>query len=566
MQIIQNNPYRITGLLVGATAKEKDRQIKRLKQFIEAEQEPEEDYSFPILGYLKRTVNSINEAASKIDIDADKMVSALFWFYNGNPITDEPALDSLKEGDVDGALKIWNKLIVTGLVYQRNASAFNNLANLYLSGCLDKRESIDTIYEKGISYKLKFLESDSVIDFKRLATDETYKTTKEDLQIAFLNIVQSELSVRGELISNKFLEIISKQEFTAKEKYFKGFVQKPIEQIERKIEEARKIQLENKSKACDIGNQLFDSTNAELLLLKSLLSISDLKLISVSDKLANELLQCSITCFNHFYDSETEVGEICLTLAKRAKSVVLGGVVKTRVDETIISFAKYVKERPDRERHKKIGTDLNFITAKLKGFQNLDDTIANAANLVNSCKPKLHNVKMELGYNDELYLSISSAIVRNAQGMVVTVVNSAQETYALIHNIFGLKNIVDEAYDLTNTLASFDMLPELRLQFQKNREVITSIRNQLYMATAPKPKSSTGCYVATMAYGSYDHPQVIVLRKFRDEVLSNSKLGRLFIKLYYTYSPKFVEKVKNRRTLNIIIRKGLNQFIKCIKK
>ena len=43
MQIIQNNPYRIVGLLVGASSREQERQVKRLKQFIEAEQDPEDD-------------------------------------------------------------------------------------------------------------------------------------------------------------------------------------------------------------------------------------------------------------------------------------------------------------------------------------------------------------------------------------------------------------------------------------------------------------------------------------------------------------------------------------------
>ena len=45
MRLIKKNPYRVIGLLAGATAKEQDRQIKRLKQYHAAEQEPEGDYS-----------------------------------------------------------------------------------------------------------------------------------------------------------------------------------------------------------------------------------------------------------------------------------------------------------------------------------------------------------------------------------------------------------------------------------------------------------------------------------------------------------------------------------------
>jgi hypothetical protein len=74
-----------------------------------------------------------------------------------------------------------------------------------------------------------------------------------------------------------------------------------------------------------------------------------------------------------------------------------------------------------------------------------------------------------------------------------------------------------------------------------------------------------GCYIATMAYGDYDHPQVMILRQFRDEVLDNSDVGKWFIKTYYYYSPKLVEKLKSKRRINTIIRKTLNQFIKLIK-
>jgi hypothetical protein len=56
MKVILNNPYRTVGLLVGATAREQERQVKRLKQFLEAEQDPQDDFSFPTLGNLHSLV------------------------------------------------------------------------------------------------------------------------------------------------------------------------------------------------------------------------------------------------------------------------------------------------------------------------------------------------------------------------------------------------------------------------------------------------------------------------------------------------------------------------------
>lgn len=52
--------------------------------------------------------------------------------------------------------------------------------------------------------------------------------------------------------------------------------------------------------------------------------------------------------------------------------------------------------------------------------------------------------------------------------------------------------------------------------------------------------STSGCYVATCVYGSYDCPQVWTLRRFRDNTLAKSIFGRTFIRTYYAVSPTIV--------------------------
>ena len=49
-----------------------------------------------------------------------------------------------------------------------------------------------------------------------------------------------------------------------------------------------------------------------------------------------------------------------------------------------------------------------------------------------------------------------------------------------------------------------------------------------------------GCFIATAVYGDIDHPDVRILRDFRDEVLSASIRGRWFISAYYLVPPKLV--------------------------
>ena len=52
---------------------------------------------------------------------------------------------------------------------------------------------------------------------------------------------------------------------------------------------------------------------------------------------------------------------------------------------------------------------------------------------------------------------------------------------------------------------------------------------------------SSGCYVATAVYGSYDCPEVWTLRRFRDNTLASTWYGRAFIRTYYAISPTLVK-------------------------
>lgn len=51
---------------------------------------------------------------------------------------------------------------------------------------------------------------------------------------------------------------------------------------------------------------------------------------------------------------------------------------------------------------------------------------------------------------------------------------------------------------------------------------------------------SGGCYIATAVYGSYDCPEVWVLRRYRDYTLAQNCFGRSFIRLYYAVSPMLI--------------------------
>lgn len=111
------------------------------------------------------------------------------------------------------------------------------------------------------------------------------------------------------------------------------------------------------------------------------------------------------------------------------------------------------------------------------------------------------------------------------------------------------------------------MTAQERRRFNDNKAALSNIRDQVTTITRKmnEKNNSNGCYIATMVYGDYDHPQVLVLRDFRDSVLRKSLLGRAFIRFYYRYSPTWVKHLKGHKKFNAVIRSILDKFIKVYK-
>lgn len=71
-------------------------------------------------------------------------------------------------------------------------------------------------------------------------------------------------------------------------------------------------------------------------------------------------------------------------------------------------------------------------------------------------------------------------------------------------------------------------------------------------------KKFSQCFIATAVYGDYYAPEVIALRRFRDESLKPYAAGRIFIKTYYTVSPPIAKFIYQKPLLAAAIRPLLN--------
>lgn len=557
MKLIQDNPYRIAGILSNANARELERQKAKITRYASIGKQVDSELDFPFLGNIDRSESSITKAFSGIEQNQDKVSHSLFWFLKANTF-DETAINYLINGDKDKAVEIWDKVTNGKEVTSKNFSCFNNIGTLKLLS-----NSKDEIKE-GLEAKIKLIESTQFANFVHTVADQTYTIDNQKQARKFVDDVLKQF--KGRYSSSDTLKLFSNCNGTTQKYLSQKFTEEPLHKIESQIESTKNKRKTNKSGAYELGLKLFVNCKDDLATLKSLLGTSDLKYKMIADNLAKEVMQCGIDYFQEWKESKNP-SEEGLKLLKYAQSIAIGSQTKERIKENIEGMQEWAETAPIKD-------DLNFITNKLKNFQNAVDSIENAKSLISSCKSKLQNIKNILGSSDELYLNVSSAVVSNALGMIIEVVNDAQS--GLEYNrakLLVLPSIVSDAVSAISLMDSLDMNSQTRRRFSENKATINSIntqldsvRRQIRSATSSSSSSgSSGCYIATMAYGDYDHPQVMELRKFRDEFLNKSVLGRIFIRLYYKYSPLLVQRLEDKPKTNDIIRTLLDQLIKIIR-
>jgi hypothetical protein len=69
--------------------------------------------------------------------------------------------------------------------------------------------------------------------------------------------------------------------------------------------------------------------------------------------------------------------------------------------------------------------------------------------------------------------------------------------------------------------------------------------------------STSGCFIATAAYGSYMEGHVMVLRNFRDSYLLTNSLGQAFVSFYYRTSPPIADFIAKHDGIRSVVRMAL---------
>ena len=548
MDIIKNNPYRIIGILSNATAKEIQSRKSKITAFAKVGKQITSDFDFPLFDSIEREHNKIEKAFSAIQQSKEMLENSLFWFLNTNSF-DETAINYLKNGDKEKAIEIWRKVTVEKEVTPKNYSCFNNIGTLKLLG-----ESQEDIKE-GIEKKIKLIESDSFINFVNSVAGVDYIIDNQKQVENFINNILKQF--QGKYSNADTLKLFSNCNGTTQKYLSQKFTEEPVHNIESQIERTKKKRNENKINAFQFGLKLYENTKSDLTLLKSILGVSDLKYNMIADNLAKEIMQCGIDYFNESQENDSleEYLENTKRLNLIADSIAIGKLTKDKAKDSLATL----EDMKDQKVNKAIAILSSIKLAYDKAISEINEqvramTMSMSYNQTINYS-KVDKMKADCLNWDKVVEVVSNGISTNDVAAIQACSNQSK--------VSEYKKLVDFLF---GKLGPFQINQIKHICYWKDVRGAQALSTAKQVGSTISSATSGSCYIATMAYGNYDHPQVLELRQFRDGFLSKTILGLYFIKFYYKYSPLLVEKLKNKPKINELIRTFLDQLIKLIKK
>lgn len=170
----------------------------------------------------------------------------------------------------------------------------------------------------------------------------------------------------------------------------------------------------------------------------------------------------------------------------------------------------------------------------------------------------------------EVSVSINNEIVtgdllanafRNLNAEQANAISVRATEEALRLQVKAREQMIDSQTAREQTLDHIDTFNDLPKEGRLTRHSMKTTMKTGSGDRVIESKSGAGCFVATSAFDGADHPTVVKLRRYRDDYLIHSSLGRWFINWYYKSGPKMAEILDKVSFAKPLVRAMLNLVV-----
>ena len=440
MKLIEQNPFRILGIAVNASAKDLAANKGKMR-LLDIGREVTFPLDLPgLLPSATRTKETVATAERDINLPQDKVKYALFWFAQpSDPLGKLAYYDHLLQGDVAKAQELFFKR--SSWEAQLCLSVLELLQGQYCDALLD----------------FYFLANEHCSELCNAVAGQTFSMDGNELVQLYLRTLATEVDASTLLQEwnndNRVLpggsEII---EFELRNMATDA----PIKTIEKEIATAKAVDSKDAQAQLEAGKRLSNNTHKVRIQLQKLIGDSDPRYSRLVDKLANQILQCSINYFNNIEGENREIVENALKLGEYALKIAVGKMARDHIQHNVDILRKKKENLPPAE----VDNEVNAILKALKEFVELPNKIEHSVALLDVTKPHFISMKAKLGEDNELYLQLSTQIVGNALSNVIAEVNDLSTTYslsALPPTREQMKDVVSRAWRCIRKMQNYDM-------------------------------------------------------------------------------------------------------------
>jgi len=322
MQLVIENPFRILGLSITATDREIANRVSELSVYVEMGKEVNYDYDFIDFAPLERNIESVKDAERKLEQPKDKLIHSLFW------ISFDSNNNYMENLNIDNRFEVINNITNNNTFDLHNKAIITFFSN----------NEYETLIE-GIKYFDNFLVHSKIEEFIDTVVGEKL-INNFDIKKIFVDVLLQE--VRNKYKTNKVFDLFKN---TSTESYVKTILVKPlIQKIESEIDIAKKKTQQEEKKGNEFTEQLICNVEDSYSQLKEILESTDIQFTTISNKLATQIVDCTIDYFNcnNKIDSQIAAKDSILLLNISGNYIIDNSRLNKRRNDSSITIKEWL--------------------------------------------------------------------------------------------------------------------------------------------------------------------------------------------------------------------------------